>query len=45
MAGGRLPIWHRWAGNVRGGPLSGGHFIPEEAAAELTASLSAFLAP
>jgi haloacetate dehalogenase len=44
-ADGPLPIWHRWARNVRGGPLPGGHFIPEEAAPELTASLRAFLAP
>jgi haloacetate dehalogenase len=44
-ADGPLPIWHRWARNVRGGPLPGGHFIPEEAATELTASLRAFLAP
>jgi haloacetate dehalogenase len=39
-----LETWHRWAGDVRGGPLPGGHFVPEEAADELTASLEAFLA-
>jgi haloacetate dehalogenase len=43
-ADGPLPIWRRWARNVRGGPVPGGHFVPEEAATELTASLRAFLA-
>jgi haloacetate dehalogenase len=38
-----LPVWRRWAEDVRGGPLPGGHFVPEEAPAELIASLRAFL--
>jgi haloacetate dehalogenase len=39
-----LPVWRRWATDVRGGPLPGGHFIPEEAGDELVASLREFLA-
>jgi haloacetate dehalogenase len=38
-----LEVWSRWAGNVEGGPLPSGHFIPEEAPEELTASLRRFL--
>ncbi len=38
-----LEVWARWAGNVQGGPLPSGHFIPEEAPEELLASLRAFL--
>jgi haloacetate dehalogenase len=41
---GPLPIWRRWANDVRGGPLPGGHFVPEEAGEELAASLRDFLA-
>jgi haloacetate dehalogenase len=40
---GSLPVWRRWADDVRGGPLPGGHFIPEEASDELLASLRQFL--
>jgi len=40
-----LPVWRRWADDVSGGPLPGGHFLPEEAPDELTASLRAFLSP
>ena len=29
-AGGPLAIWREWAGDVRGEPLDGGHFFPEE---------------
>ena len=36
-------VWRRWAGDVRGGPLPSGHFIPEEAPDELAASLREFL--
>jgi haloacetate dehalogenase len=43
MAEGPLPVWRRWADDVRGSPLPSGHFIPEEAPAELNASLQAFL--
>ena len=38
-----LQIWRRWADRVEGGSLQSGHFIPEEAAEELTASLRRFL--
>ena len=38
-----LEIWRRWADSVEGGPLPSGHFIPEEAPEELTASLGRFL--
>jgi haloacetate dehalogenase len=40
----QLGVWRRWADEVRGDALPGGHFVPEEAADELTASLQAFLA-
>jgi haloacetate dehalogenase len=40
---GPLAIWRRWATDVRGGPLPGGHFVPEEASEELAASLRDFL--
>lgn len=29
-AGGPLALWRAWADDVRGGPLDGGHFFPEE---------------
>jgi haloacetate dehalogenase len=29
-AGGPLSLWHRWATEVHGGPVEGGHFFPEE---------------
>jgi haloacetate dehalogenase len=38
-----LETWGRWAGDVSGGPLPSGHFIPEEAPDELLASLRSFL--
>jgi haloacetate dehalogenase len=41
--GGPLRVWERWASAVEGGPLPSGHFIPEEAASELLASLQGFL--
>jgi haloacetate dehalogenase len=43
MSDGPLLVWRRWAEEVRGGPLACGHFIPEEAPAELVASLEGFL--
>jgi haloacetate dehalogenase len=43
MSDGPLPVWRRWARDVDGGPLPGGHFVPEEAAAELAGSLRGFL--
>jgi haloacetate dehalogenase len=44
MSDGPLAVWRRWAGDVRGGPLASGHFIPEEAPDELAASLRGFVA-
>ena len=44
MSDGPLVVWRRWAGDVRGGPLASGHFVPEEAADALVASLRDFLA-
>jgi haloacetate dehalogenase len=38
-----LAVWRGWADDVRGGPLPGGHFVPEEAPDELVASLRDFL--
>jgi haloacetate dehalogenase len=43
MSDGPLRIWRTWASTVEGGPLPSGHFIPEEAPAELLASLQGFL--
>jgi haloacetate dehalogenase len=43
MSNGPLEVWRRWADDVSGGPLPSGHFIPEEAPSELTASLGDFL--
>jgi haloacetate dehalogenase len=44
MSDGPLAVWRRWADDVQGSPLRSGHFLPEEAAGELTASLTRFLA-
>ena len=44
MSDGPLGVWRTWAYEVDGGPIRCGHFIPEEAADELTASLIRFLA-
>jgi haloacetate dehalogenase len=44
MSDGPLLVWRRWAGTVEGGPLASGHFVPEEAAHDLAASLGRFLA-
>jgi haloacetate dehalogenase len=38
-----LEVWRRWADDVQGGPVTSGHFIPEEAPEELLASLRSFL--
>jgi haloacetate dehalogenase len=44
MSDGPLAVWRAWADDVQGGPLASGHFVPEEAAGALVASLRAFLA-
>ena len=44
MSDGPLLVWRRWADAVEGGPLASGHFVPEEAADDLAASLERFLA-
>jgi haloacetate dehalogenase len=38
-----LASWREWAADVRGGPVSGGHYIPEEAPEELLAHLLSHL--
>ena len=43
MSDGPLAVWRHWAESVEGGPLESGHFIAEEAPAELLASLQGFL--
>ena len=43
MSDGPLAVWRRWAGDVSGGPLASGHFIPEEAPEALAESLRGFL--
>jgi haloacetate dehalogenase len=42
-AGGPLAIWRRWAGNVSGQPIAGGHFFPEEHPRLTAALLAHFL--
>ncbi len=44
MAERPLEVWRRWAERVEGGPLPSGHFMPEEAADEVAASVRRFLA-
>ena len=43
LADGPLTIWRRWANDLRGHALAGGHFLPEEAPDALAASLVDFL--
>jgi len=43
-AGGPLGIWRDWAGEVTGRPIRGGHFFPEQNAAETIAELRGFFA-
>lgn len=44
-AGGPLGIWRRWADDVRGEAVPGGHFFPEVRPDETAARLQAFLEP
>jgi haloacetate dehalogenase len=41
--GGPLAIWRRWAADVGGRAIRGGHFFPEENPAETTTELLKFL--
>jgi haloacetate dehalogenase len=41
--GGALGIWRKWADNVQGQALKGGHFFPEENPIETTEILTKFL--
>ena len=43
MSDGPLRVWRGWADTVEGGPVASGHFVPEEAADALLASLRSFL--
>jgi haloacetate dehalogenase len=38
-----LGIWRAWAGEVEGGPIPGGHFLPEESPTAVLTALRAFL--
>jgi haloacetate dehalogenase len=40
--GGPLALWRHWCGNVRGHPVPGGHFFPEEHPVETAAALESF---
>ena len=44
-AGGPLGLWRRWAADVSGGAIRGGHFFPEQNPQETIAALHAFFAP
>jgi len=39
-----LDTWRRWAADVRGGPVTGGHFLAEESPVETSRALIEFLA-
>jgi haloacetate dehalogenase len=41
--GGPLGIWRKWADNVQGQAMKGGHFFPEEDPDETTELLTKFL--
>ena len=43
--GGALGIWRKWADNVQGQAVKGGHFFPEENPTETTGILKTFLSP
>ena len=38
-----MPVWRRWADDLRGEGLNCGHFLQEELPAEVAARLLAFL--
>jgi haloacetate dehalogenase len=39
-----LDVWREWANDVRGKPMWGGHFVPEENPNEVTDELLRFFA-
>jgi len=41
--GGALGIWRKWANNVQGQAMKGGHFFPEENPSDTTTLLKSFL--
>ena len=41
-AGGPLGIWRRWAGDVRGAAIEGGHFFPEERPRQVADAMAEF---
>jgi haloacetate dehalogenase len=41
--GGPTGIWRRWAGNVTGEPVAGGHFFPERNPDATVTAVRAFL--
>jgi haloacetate dehalogenase len=43
--GGPLGLWRRWADDVRGGAIDGGHFFPEERPNETAYRLTKFFRP
>jgi haloacetate dehalogenase len=43
-AGGPLALWRAWADDVRGTPLDGGHFFPEEMPEQTAVELDKFFA-
>ncbi|TGP20190.1 MULTISPECIES: alpha/beta hydrolase [unclassified Mesorhizobium] len=43
--GGPLALWRKWADNVSGGAMPGGHFFPEEFPDETVAALCDFRSP
>jgi haloacetate dehalogenase len=42
QAGGPVDIWRDWTADVRGRPISGGHFFPEQNSSETISELRSF---
>lgn len=40
-----LQVWREWCDEVRGGPITAGHFLPEEAPDLVTRELIEFFSP
>lgn len=43
--GGPLALWREWCDDVRGQPMNGGHFFPEELQEQTAEELVRFFAP